>query len=777
MQKPEIPTNERDRQAALDSFNILDTLPEQEYDDLTQLAADICGTPIALISLIDRDRQWFKSRVGLDATETPRDISFCGHAVAESSFLNVPDATQDTRFTDNPLVTEDPSIRFYAGMPLKTADNFILGTLCVIDRQPKNLTEKQIRQLESLSRLVISQLELRRVSATRKAAAEWLSQEASLKQAVLDSANLAFISTDLEGAIETFSVGAEKLLGYCMAEIIGKSPAIFHDVNEIIEQSHQLSAELNETIEVGFEVFIAKAKRGGLFEKELTYICKSGDRVPVLLSVTDIRNERGEITGFLAVAKDITKRKLAEAALSKSQVLLSEAQQVAQIGSWDYDLTTGEIIWSDELFRIVGRDRNLGEPSYAENLQLYHPDDATKLHQAVDKILIDGQSYYLRLRLLRDDGSIKYVQARGQAEFNQSWQIVRLFGTSQDITELVQIENALRAESETKKILLSELQESEARYRSVIASMSEGIILQQADGEIIACNQSAERILRLSADQMRGLKSIDFEIATIREDGSIFLSEDHPAMVTLRTGQPQTNVIMGILQNDHPTKWISINSQPLFHTDQTTPYAAVTSFTDITGQKLAQEILRMEAELEHVRALTDGLTQVPNRRCFDERLQLEWQRSLREQQSLSLILIDIDYFKLYNDHYGHQSGDACLIQVAQTAASQLKRPADLFARYGGEEFVVILPNTNMAGALVVAELIKQSIHELNLPHAASKVSSKVTISLGIASIIPTQDQSPEDLIAIADRNLYQAKQQGRDRFYSGIFVATSKYLL
>jgi len=161
MQKPDIPANESDRLVALDRYKILDTLPEQVYDDLTQLAADICGTSIALISLVDKDRQWFKSRVGIDATETPRDISFCGHAVAEGSILNVPDASLDPRFADNPLVAQYPNIRFYAGVPLITDDNFALGTLCVIDRQPRYLTEQQISQLEALSRLVISQFELR----------------------------------------------------------------------------------------------------------------------------------------------------------------------------------------------------------------------------------------------------------------------------------------------------------------------------------------------------------------------------------------------------------------------------------------------------------------------------------------------------------------------------------------------------------------------------------------------------------------------------------------
>jgi len=146
---------------------------------------------------------------------------------------------------------------------------------------------------------------------------------------------------------------------------------------------------------------------------------------------------------------------------------------------------------------------------------------------------------------------------------------------------------------------------------------------------------------------------------------------------------------------------------------------------------------------------------------------------------LSLILLDIDYFKYYNDFYGHQAGDACLIQVAQTAAKQLKRPTDLFARYGGEEFVVVLPNTNLEGAINVAESIQQAIRDLSIPHQKSKVNDVVTVSMGISSIMPIPDNSIENLIKLTmpipdnsienlikltDDALYQAKQQGRDRY-------------
>jgi GAF domain-containing protein len=160
--KAPLPANETERLKALYQFEILDTLAEQVFDDLTLIASRICDTPIALISLIDEDRQWFKSRIGLDAQETPRDLAFCSHAILQHEILEVKDATQDRRFADNPLVTGDPRIRFYAGAPLLTGEGYGLGTLCVIDRMPRELTPKQREALQALSRVVLNCIQQRR---------------------------------------------------------------------------------------------------------------------------------------------------------------------------------------------------------------------------------------------------------------------------------------------------------------------------------------------------------------------------------------------------------------------------------------------------------------------------------------------------------------------------------------------------------------------------------------------------------------------------------------
>jgi len=182
----------------------------------------------------------------------------------------------------------------------------------------------------------------------------------------------------------------------------------------------------------------------------------------------------------------------------------------------------------------------------------------------------------------------------------------------------------------------------------------------------------------------------------------------------------------------------------------------------IKQAELYQQLQAANLKLERLASL-DELTQLANRRRFDQYLEMEWRRQVREQTPLSLILCDIDSFKSYNDTYGHPGGDECLRQVAGAIGNAVNRPADLVARYGGEEFAVILPNTAIQGAVLVAEHIQLKIAALQLPHAGSQVSPYVTLSLGVASIVPASESGAEILIAAADQALYQAKRLGRDR--------------
>ncbi|HEY0406232.1 MAG TPA: GAF domain-containing protein [Pyrinomonadaceae bacterium] len=180
--KPPLPDNEAARLEALHQYQVLDTEPDETLNDLTRLAAYICGTPIALITLIDLNRQWFKARIGLSEQETSRDVSFCGHAIMQDGPFIVRDAMDDQRFRNNPLVISTPNIRFYAGSPLMTPEGFKLGTLCVIDRVPRDLNPEQVAALRMLSNQVITQLDLRReIAFTTRALEECKRREAELK--------------------------------------------------------------------------------------------------------------------------------------------------------------------------------------------------------------------------------------------------------------------------------------------------------------------------------------------------------------------------------------------------------------------------------------------------------------------------------------------------------------------------------------------------------------------------------------------------------------------
>ena len=185
MRAAPIPENEAARLETLRQYQVLDTDSEETFDDLTRLAAYVCQTPTALISLVDANRQWFKARVGIEARETPRNISFCGHAILVRDCFIIEDALFDERFADNPLVINEPFVRFYAGMPLWSPEGFAIGTLCVMDRKPRTLNDGQVEALEMLANQVMSQLELRREVRFCKTALEKHKQtEPNLKKKI-----------------------------------------------------------------------------------------------------------------------------------------------------------------------------------------------------------------------------------------------------------------------------------------------------------------------------------------------------------------------------------------------------------------------------------------------------------------------------------------------------------------------------------------------------------------------------------------------------------------
>lgn len=192
-------------------------------------------------------------------------------------------------------------------------------------------------------------------------------------------------------------------------------------------------------------------------------------------------------------------------------------------------------------------------------------------------------------------------------------------------------------------------------------------------------------------------------------------------------------------------------------------------------QRVAERTRELEIAYHKLETLsrTDGLLHIANRMHFDERIRAEWKRAQREGQELALLMLDVDFFKRYNDTYGHQQGDACLRAVAQAAAAALRRPADLVARYGGEEIVALLPHTDLAGAHGVAAAIQVQLAARRIPHRASGVADHVTVSIGVATLWPRADNQPEQLIAIADAALYEAKRRGRNQIQCSAAAAAA----
>lgn len=476
-----LPPDETARVAALRSLAILDTPAEAEYDDFARLASQICGTPISLVSLVDSGRQWFKAKVGITACETPCTLAFCAHALLQSEVMIVPDATLDERFQDHPLVTGDPQIRFYAGMPLTTPEGQNVGTLCVLDHRPRSLTDDQSDALRVLGRQVMAHMVLRRQ----------------------------------------------------------------------VEQLQQRTAER-------------------------------------------------------------------EAALAAAQV---------------HELKFKAVV-----------------TSLAEGIMLI--DAATRRFVDVNEALLDLLGY-----------------------------------TKAELMALEPFDIVAK--------------ESHEMFTRTVADM-DGQLAQEGRCDL------GRRHLR-------------------RKDGTGITAEIHVTVV--------------------PDEGAGLH---------------VVIVRDITDQLQYEErLFEYQLDLEQanakLRALatTDGLLGIYNRAAFNEKLLEAFERAQRYARALSVILMDVDHFKKFNDTFGHPAGDDVLKSVAKILCDTV-RSADIVARYGGEEFAIILPDTEYAGAMVLAERCRRAIAAHPWNHRA------ITASIGVSTLSPTTG-NPSVLVQEADDALYRAKQSGRNR--------------
>ncbi len=497
---------------------------------------------------------------------------------------------------------------------------------------------------------------------------------------------------------------------------------------------------------------------------EWTHRRPDGSEARLYCSIFPLRGVDGTITGGISADVDISAQQEAEDALRDSEERLhalyntTSQQNLSFEQKMDVLLLTG----CTQFGLPVGVLTRSGEESL-EIVRAYPSDGALRpglpfafgaAACLAAPIRVNGEVW----------GTLCFTSVESQS---------RLF-TSGD-RELVRLMAQWIGGEVARQLAEEAVRESEERFRSAIASMSEGLIVMDSEGVIRLCNESAERILGLTRSEIKEWRPLNPDYVAHREDGTPFPQGSYPLFVSLRAGKTQRDIVTGLPKPDSGLLWVSINSNPLFRPGESTPYAVVATFTDISERRrhedetrahLAQiqnyatvlefqkeQLEAANAQLEEL-ALRDGLTDLGNRRAFGQRLTHEIERAERYHQPLSLLMLDVDRFKEYNDAFGHQAGDEVLKTLARVLETQ-GRETDFFARFGGEEFVALLPHTDSIGAMTMAERLRVALKSAAWP------GRPVTASIGVATLNPSMKEE-SDLISAADAALYAAKSGGRN---------------
>ena len=442
MPKPSHSTSETHRLATLRSYAVLDTSAEKELDELTDLAAHICGTPIALISLVDHDRQWFKSSYGLSEMETPRDISFCGQTILESEIFVVPDATKDERFSKSPLVTGELGVRFYAGAQLIAPEGENLGALCVMDREPRVLTTEQTHALVVLSRHVMAQLELRRqkremtrvnnallgILEDERIAEKTLRETEELSRSVLDSVLSHIAVLDRSGKILAVNEAWRK---FARENVNGQQELLARTVvgTNYLEACRNLRDDSSPESDYALKG-LESVLKGEKEKFTLEYPCHTPDRKRwFLLSATPLRTSKG---GAAVSHLDITERKLAEQRVAEQAEFIDKARDAIVVR----DLTGNVLFWNQGAHRVYGwtKEEVLGRPItdilYADKKKFEEANHAT----------IDAGEWHGELQ--------HHTKSRGDITIEARWTLIRdeqgrpksVLAINTDITEKKKIE-------------------------------------------------------------------------------------------------------------------------------------------------------------------------------------------------------------------------------------------------------------------------------------------------------------------------------------------------
>lgn len=410
MRNPALPDEDR-RLARLAALAVMDSEPEPLFDHLTALAAQICGTPVALLGLLDERRQWFKSAVGFGRSETPRAQTFCAHTLLADGLFEVNDARLDPRFANHPDVLASPPLRFYAGVPVRLDDGSHPGTLCVVDYRPRELSDVQ---REALTRLAGAAAE---ALMMRERASQRADQGGQPFRVLADTVPLGVFRADAAGRCIFTNLVWQRAHGLTAEQALGEG------------WMAALSPQDHDSVRSHWERCV---QRGQLFEMRYRAGPAQGPSRQIWARAQPLLTPQGQLAGYVGMAEDVTDRLSAERELRESKALLDRTGRVAGVGGWTLDLQTHELLWSDQTCRI--HDLPPGHrPTLEEAFGYYQPEARAIIQAAVQRGILQGEPWSLELPLLTAAGREVWVLAQGQVDW-QDGVPVRLVGAFQDVT-------------------------------------------------------------------------------------------------------------------------------------------------------------------------------------------------------------------------------------------------------------------------------------------------------------------------------------------------------
>lgn len=563
---------------------------------------------------------------------------------------------------------------------------------------------------------------------------EALRQSEAILKSFLDNAPIPISIKDLEGTYLSINNEFTYWMQRPREEILGKKDQDFFP-DEVIKRLRSMEKQaIFEEISISFEQTVQLPDGAHTF----------------IMTKFPIIDDQNKVQTLAGIYLDISDRKREEMELA-----------------YNHDLR--EVIYNDspDAIFLVDPFTLLIFDCNRRAVEMFEADSKQEL------IGIEGQTLQKykftddQLKLINDEiekfgywsQETEYITKKGKHFWgNLAAKMIIVAGREMNLVRVTDISDRKRAE-----IIL---QESEARFQK-IANISPEVIfifVLQPNGLVYFeyVSVASEEVFSITRDDL--IRNPDLTLSRLHpDDVAAYQEAFQKSLLNMEIFQHEWRII-----TPQGVKWIKAQSRPELRTNGDVAWYGFAfdisdrKKVDIALAEAEASLREANQELEKLINL-DGLTQIANRRCFNHRIDCEWQRLHREQESLSLLMFDVDYFKHYNDCYGHQLGDECLIQIAQATKELIHRPADLVARYGGEEFIIILPNTNAQGALSVANQIHTVIRNLHIPHQRSPVSKLVSVSIGIACSIPNLKKSPNVLINQADQALYSAKQQGRNR--------------